>query len=394
MHRTIRNFIVAGFFLSAVLISCSVSSSLNSLASSRPYDLSSTPLHVEMSAFGDDDTYCLALTVDRSELLYTRETALSNFTSSLTLRVDTSTFTYSDTLNTESPRWMDLQFTVPNSHRARSISAELTDNNRKASVRMVIEVRDYVIWDNKKEVVIHGSDLEIGADILIHSPNVDIWNVDYANPAKFLPAPPFSGAFNRLDTITTKSLGSAYTNWTVKEGCQRFSDPLSNKSFIIMGRSADFPTPLEVKDLIDATRYIATRDEYKRMQESAHPKLALDEFWLECGQSADKSRMLIEIYYDRVEEANKFFSGLQEGWRTDRGMVHIIMGVPDRVKRDSWSEYWIYGEEGSTNFISFVFRNSSHELDDNMYRLQRNIVYRTTWDRMVTSWRNGRVHRD
>jgi GWxTD domain-containing protein len=347
-----------------------------------------------MSAFGTADLYSLALTIDRSELLYTRETPSSAFTSNLTLRVDTSSFTISDTLETDSPRNIDLQFTVHSSSVLNSVLVELTDENRNTAIRKEVVLSNYTVWDNKNEVIIHGSNVEIGAEILIHSPNVDSWLVEFVNPEKLLPAPPFSGAFNRLDTITTMSLGLAYTNWTVLEGCQKFSDPLSNKSFIIMGRARNFPAPIEVSDLIDATRYIATRDEYKRMQNASHPKLALDEFWLDCGQSTDKSRLLIDVYYDRVEEANKFFSGLQEGWRTDRGMVHIIMGVPDRVKRDIWSEYWIYGEEGTSNCTTFLFRRTSHDLDDNMFRLERNIIYRTTWDRMVTSWRNGRVHRD
>ena len=74
--------------------------------------------------------------------------------------------------------------------------------------------------------------------------------------------------------------------------------------------------------------------------------MALDEFWLKCGGNENKAKRLISTYYDRVEEANTFFSGMQEGWRTDRGMVHIVMGVPDMIRRFSWREVWIYGDEG------------------------------------------------
>ena len=75
-------------------------------------------------------------------------------------------------------------------------------------------------------------------------------------------------------------------------------------------------------------------------------------------------------------------------------MIHIMHGVPNRVRRDYWNEYWTYGEEGTSNTLIYRFRRRSHELDNNVFKLERNIVFRSTWDRMVTSWRNGRVQRD
>ena len=107
-----------------------------------------------------------------------------------------------------------------------------------------------------------------------------------------------------------------------------------------------------------------------------------------------KHSRLIEIYYDRVEEANTFFSGLQEGWRTDRGMIHIVMGVPDKVRDDRWREIWFYGEEGSPNCVIMVFDKRENRLDDNVFVLQRDGSYRNIWDRVVTSWRNGQIQGD
>ena len=137
-----------------------------------------------------------------------------------------------------------------------------------------------------------------------------------------------------------------------------------------------------------------TKNEYSKLMNAEHPKKALDEFWLKCGGSYSKSRRLIEIYYDRVEEANTFFSGLQEGWRTDRGMIHIVMGVPDKVRRNRFSEVWTYGEEDTPSFIAFIFEKREHVLDDNHFILIRGVSYKNNWDRVVTSWRNGRVQGD
>ena len=97
---------------------------------------------------------------------------------------------------------------------------------------------------------------------------------------------------------------------------------------------------------------------------------------------------------EALEEANASFSGLVEGWRSDRGMVHIVFGVPQRIRRDTWNEYWIYGEEGTANALTFHFRKRRTLLDDNAYELQRSIQFRSVWDRGVSNWRNGRVRGD
>ena len=146
------------------------------------------------------------------------------------------------------------------------------------------------------------------------------------------PSPPFTRSKNPLDTVIARPLAFSDGSWVVTDGCQLFFDSKTNKSFVINGRRPDFPKSINIEDLLESTRYIATRDEYSRLLSADHPKLALDQFWLNCGETPDNSRKLIDIYYDRVEEANTFFSGIQEGWRTDRGMVHIVMGVPDKVR--------------------------------------------------------------
>ena len=62
-------------------------------------------------------------------------------------------------------------------------------------------------------------------------------------------------------------------------------------------------------------------------------------------------------------------------------MVHIVFGVPQRIRRDTWNEYWIYGEEGTANALTFHFRKRRTLLDDNAYELQRSIQFRSVWDR-------------
>ena len=241
---------------------------------------------------------------------------------------------------------------------------------------------------------IHNAFIPIGSQISIITDVNTTWDVDHVIPENNLPAPPYSSYRNPLDTIKARPHSTINDNWVVLDGSQVFTSHDKELSLVINGMSAEFPALKNVRHLIESVRYISTRSEFSALLKASNPKVALDEFWLSCGKSPEKTRKLIQTYYARVEEANLSFSGLQEGWRTDRGMIHIIYGVPNRVRRDYWTEIWTYGEEGTSNTLIFRFKRKIHDLDNNRYRLERSISYRNSWDRMVTSWRNGRVQND
>ena len=158
-------------------------------------------------------------------------------------------------------------------------------------------------------------------------------------------------------------------------------------------RRAHFPEMRDLDEMIRATRFIAKRQEYQSMREARDPKRALDEFWLDFTDDADASRRLIATYYGRVHEANVHFSGLKEGWCTDRGMVHIIFGHADRIRRDRFGETWIYGDEGDVNSLVFRFSRQDRGDDFNAFELERYPGFRSPWEAMVGSWRRGKVRK-
>ena len=375
--------------VSSVTYSCTVSSGMALSSSRKPYELAYKPFNVEAVAFNQFSSTTLYLNIDKSHLLYTRESSTLPFVAKFSLKVDTLKFSFNDTLKSDSDKLLKKDITFPSG--ADYLEIILTDNNRNVSEKTSVKVDDYLVWDLEKNSAIKAGSIETGKKIMIHSPGVDHWEVYLAHPTTSLPAPPFSGSRNPLDTVRARPFDRCDGKWTVVDGCQFLYNPETNRNLIINGRTADFPKSINVVDLINSTRYIATRAEYEKLQTAEHPKLALDEFWLKCGGNENKAKRLISTYYDRVEEANTFFSGMQEGWRTDRGMVHIVMGVPDMIRRFSWREVWIYGDEGASNCIIYVFNKKSHDLDDNIFILDRNIAYRGSWDRMVTAWRNGRI---
>ena len=83
----------------------------------------------------------------------------------------------------------------------------------------------------------------------------------------------------------------------------------------------------------------------------------------------------------------------KEGWSTDRGMVYVVFGHPDRTRTDRYGETWIFGEEGDVNALIFRFSNRASGDDFNVYQLERYPGFRSPWEAMVSSWRRGKIRR-
>ena len=116
----------------------------------------------------------------------------------------------------------------------------------------------------------------------------------------------------------------------------------------------------------------------------------MEQFWTDAAGSRDRARDAIAGYYGRVESANRHFTSYTEGWKTDRGLVHIIFGTPTTIRKDGRSETWIYGDE--TNLMSLVFNfvRRDEPFSDNDL-VSRDPRLKSAWYRNVESWRNGRI---
>ena len=395
-----RHLIWMSLKLTVVILamaSCSTSLLSDSTSSRRPYDFESTALHAEVIPFLHSDTLSVFLKVAREELLYTREYDKAPFVANLEITFNSQKWMLSDTLSGTSPRVIQRRFDLKESEDQLDkawLKYTIKDLNRSSSLTALREVENIVAWDLQENWPTHNGFIAVGSQILIMTDVSNTWDVKHVVPSKKLPAPPFSNYRNPLDTLKARKHSTIKNRWTVLEGCQVFTLTDKETNLVIQGVTEEFPALKNVRHLIESVRYIATRSEYSALLNASNPKVALDEFWMSCGKSTERSRKLIKTYYSRVEEANLSFSGLQNGWRTDRGMIHIVYGVPNRVRRDYWTEVWTYGEEGTSNTLTFRFKRKIHDLDNNRYRLERNMMYRSSWDRMVTSWRNGRVQND
>ncbi len=156
-------------------------------------------------------------------------------------------------------------------------------------------------------------------------------------------------------------------------------------SYPYVGTGADMLRPL---------RFITSMQEYERISKAASVRQAIERFWLDSAGDRERAREAIRIYYGRVENANRHFTSSVEGWRTDRGLVHIIFGVPSSIYRSELSETWIFGEENNLLSLAFTFVKRDSPFSENEMSLDRNPTLKGAWYRNVESWRNGRVYQN
>ncbi|TXB65365.1 GWxTD domain-containing protein [Vicingus serpentipes] len=154
----------------------------------------------------------------------------------------------------------------------------------------------------------------------------------------------------------------------------------------------NFPSVKSIENMIAPMRYISTKDEYNKLLEAENQKVAMDEFWLDIAGSTERARTLIKEYFNRVENANEFFTSYLEGWKTDRGLIYLIYGTPTVVYKHKDYENWIYGEENNVMSLNFVFYKVKNPITNNDYSLSRSSIYKTTWYRAVDTWRSGRIY--
>lgn len=190
-----------------------------------------------------------------------------------------------------------------------------------------------------------------------------------------------------------------------REGIYMFSVKRNiNEGYAIFNFGPTYPEMTTPEVMIEPLIYLATENEMFDLRTALKPKAALDEFWLKCGGNIDKSRELIRIYYNRVQFANYYFTSFREGWRSDRGMIYIIYGPPDKVYKTTEGESWGYRKPEiktlwgnryriSESYLFFNFRKNENIFSDNDYVINRSETLVSYWDQAIASWKKGIVFR-
>jgi len=128
----------------------------------------------------------------------------------------------------------------------------------------------------------------------------------------------------------------------------------------------------EIDEVVGVMRYILPYSEYKKLKEKDDSEKwkALNKYWEEKDPSPEtKENELLDELNERVKFANKNFSILMHGWRSDRGRIYIIYGEPhlvDESYQDSMGynyQKWVY-----SNGKEFIFIDRTMSGDYTLYQ--------------------------
>jgi len=163
-------------------------------------------------------------------------------------------------------------------------------------------------------------------------------------------------------------------------------------------KSDSYPKITDLREMVRALKYIMSPEEYEEIMSIDNYeelRLAFDKFWLELYESEPIARRMINTYYSRVEEANKLFPSFKEGWKTDPGMVYIVMGEPHYTEEQGDELIWYYTtnspQSGGSIFFTFEDVTAISPAPYKHYVLQRRMGYEWIYRLTVERWRDGNV---
>jgi len=120
----------------------------------------------------------------------------------------------------------------------------------------------------------------------------------------------------------------------------------------------------DMNEAINQLIYIANERQIKEMRIGTDQEKAAKfrEFWANLDPSPGTTdNELMEEYYRRVSFALEAFSVVQDGWKSDRGMIYILYGPPDEIQRGPFEidrkpyQVWEYYRLGK----QFIFYDKS-----------------------------------
>ncbi len=142
--------------------------------------------------------------------------------------------------------------------------------------------------------------------------------------------------------------------------------------------SDDYPKFRKLENLIDPLTYITTKNEFDRLKNAKSDKKTFDKIIIGITGNTERAKYFMKNYYRRVELANRYFTSYKEGWKTDRGMIYIIFGLPTYVYKFYDREVWEYNTLLNEK-ISFTFVRSSSIFDPDNFVLVRKKSYTDPW---------------
>lgn len=390
----------------------------------RIYDPASSNIHPDIRIYNNSDTTSLLIErIKASELLFNQANPENKLLARMKIfynlydlenkqqLVDSSTITYQ--LNKETVKKYytfetEIKCSIGDHYLLEIITTDLNRKNSQYSFCRInrtekISIQDYIYYNIEDQRMFFNPYLKKGKQFTIrHYKNeIDSMRVLYFKNDFYTPPPPYEvdtlkDNITKPDTIWTCYLDSINYDQFHGEGIYFFTDDYQDidlrKGVALFNFGQEFPKVQKPSDLAEPIQYLGTLDTISGPDSTGRfTKLAVDNFWLDKANNIDKSREILKAYYNRVMLANKFFTSYKEGWKTDRGMIYIIYGLPDYLFKSGEEERWIYNPQGIGTGIEFSFKYAENPFTFNHYVLDRDKLKVTGWDYEVEMWNNGEI---
>lgn len=285
-----------------------------------------------------------------------------------------------------------IHFSVPN--KPWLLVGRVTSNDSQKSwtyYKLIESIYPIDGWLENSEGVITENHLSKNRQYVAHTADGKAMHVSYYNTSFPAALPPFADKEGRTerfffhDSIFHIPNGHAFT--PKKEGLYLFQeDTTAARGFSYRAVKENFPKFTKLEELLAPLILVTTPEEYSELSNAKTDKPRFDKVILNMTGDKFRAKDFMKQFFRRVELANIYFSSYKEGWKTDRGILYVVMGLPDEVTRNSGNEIWNYK---SLN-VRFTFVKSGSVYDPENFVLLRDKRFTEPWFSAVDLIRKGR----
>ncbi len=415
------HFFIAVFFLAAV--SCTTTKNLEQVNLAHLYQQEGVVLKPLFRIYNVDETTTrVYFSGSSDQLLYVKEQSATDYMARLeikfalysdykrTILIDSGSVLITDIQ--KSPQTsivkgeFDMHIKYPTSTEMYVLEVQLTDKNRNLTYldilsvdRSDVQTRQNFLLTTTLGRVVFQNHYPLNVPFLLkNNQDAKTYFVRYYNREFPLAATPYakneesSFSYKADSTFTVSATDTLVLS---KTGFYHFQlNETTKNGFTLFCFYNEFPLITRKQNLGPPLRYLTTKEEFAGINDTNDQKmkLAVDKFWLRMAGNVDRGKALVSAYYGRVEDANLYFTSYLEGWKTDRGIIYVVLGPPTEVRRNEYQEMWIYGDPNSSLSYVFTFTKLKNPFSSNDFALNRSTNYRYGWAQAIESWRNGQIY--
>jgi GWxTD domain-containing protein len=406
-------FLIAGFF-----IGCYSPSKMSTTNITSNYQDQSRSLNINISAYNlSQDTTKIYYQINAAGLFFQKDLKKNYFFAKYLIKyevynmadmkkiVDSASFVVTDSVNyntkSDITDSLNLFLKEPDNYILAFTVVDLnkkfiTTNYLHIYKNNILNRNNFVVRDSKNNPIVQTNMHKNKTfRVFMREKNVYKLFVKYYSKSFPIAAPPYSVVSTKPiafkpDSIFTIDIidGRSGLLKLSETGIYHFqSDTSKKEGYTLFCFSDEYPQISSALEMLGPLQYITTKTEFNDLVMMKNIKPAIDNFWLEKAGNPERAKELIKYFYNRVQDANRFFSSYTEGWKTDRGMIYIIFGQPNSVYRSPYNETWYYGEDRNILSMTLDFNKTLNPFTENDYTLNRSAEYKDVWYSAVESWR-------